>query len=40
MPPQKLPKSIQGVPASSITTLGSMAFQLSLLPMFEQMTVP
>ena len=39
-PPQKLPKSIQGVPASSITMLGSIAFQLSLVPMFEQITIP
>ena len=39
-PLQKLPNASQGVPASSTTTFGSIAFQLSLVPMFEQITVP
>jgi hypothetical protein len=39
-PLQKLPSTSQGVPASSTTTFGSMAFQLSVSPMFEQRTCP
>ena len=39
-PLQKLPNASQGVPASSMTTFGSMAFQLSVSPMFEQSTIP
>ena len=41
IPLQKLPKSIQGTPASSTMILGSIAFQSSLVvPMFEQRTFP
>src|SRR6188768_2377546 len=41
IPPQKLPKAIQGTPASSTMMLGSIAFQSSfVVPMFEQRTLP
>src|SRR3569623_3477247 len=41
MPPQKLPKASQGVPASSSTTLGAIAFQSSpVWPTVEQTTEP
>ena len=38
MPPQKLPKTSQGLPSVSTTAFGSMAFQLSpVVVTFEQM---